>query len=136
MSVPYIQEGSRACWLYPLQSGTPNASGELRPTGTEPGTTKKPALWAVSSTGMLGFYAAWMERALLIPTHEKFYRHNVLIVSGPIVAAARLVNDRVRTSPLPSLYSSCFASSFTLHGSPQNSSFHSPCQRAPTPSLS
>jgi hypothetical protein len=31
-----------------------NASGEPRPTGTEPGIAKKPALWAVSSTGMLG----------------------------------------------------------------------------------
>ena len=31
-----------------------NAPGELRPTGTEPGTAKKPALWAVSSSGLLG----------------------------------------------------------------------------------
>src|SRR5262245_35599366 len=34
-----------------------------------------------------------------------------------------------------SLYSSRFASSFTLHGPSQNSCFHSPRQRAPPPSL-
>lgn len=36
---------------------TPNASGELRPTGTEPGTVTQPALWAVSSTGLLGSWS-------------------------------------------------------------------------------
>jgi hypothetical protein len=44
----------------------PNTSGELRPTGTEPGIAKKPVLWAVSSTGMLG--AARGQHLALAPT--------------------------------------------------------------------
>jgi len=32
----------------------PNAPGERRPTGTEPGMGTEPTLWAVRSTGLLG----------------------------------------------------------------------------------
>jgi hypothetical protein len=33
---------------------TPNARGERQPTGTEPRTAKKPALWAVRSSALFG----------------------------------------------------------------------------------
>jgi hypothetical protein len=32
----------------------PNAPGERQPTGTDPRAGKKPTLWAVRSTGLLG----------------------------------------------------------------------------------
>src|SRR5262249_6337188 len=71
MATMYGMSVSRACriciklllyeestpWLHPLSWVfactilASNAPGELRPTGTEPRTTTKPALWAVSSAG-------------------------------------------------------------------------------------